>query len=62
MSALFILQECDEPGFNEFLRYLRGRTKEEAFRLGYEMAATVTAMNPVPIKLKFEKVETAVES
>ncbi|KAH6917376.1 hypothetical protein BKA70DRAFT_332306 [Coprinopsis sp. MPI-PUGE-AT-0042] len=36
--------------------YLRGRTKEEAFRIGYEIADTVTAMNPTPIKLKFEKV------
>jgi len=36
-------------------RYLRGRTKEEAFRIGHEIADTVTAMNPVPIKLKFEK-------
>ncbi|TFK30449.1 hypothetical protein FA15DRAFT_607802 [Coprinopsis marcescibilis] len=36
--------------------YLRGRTKDEAFRIGYEIADTVTAMNPAPIKLKFEKV------
>lgn len=36
--------------------YLRGKTKEEAFRIGYEIAETVTAMNPAPIKLKFEKV------
>ncbi|KAG2023486.1 delta DNA polymerase [Coprinopsis cinerea AmutBmut pab1-1] len=36
--------------------YLRGRTKEEAFRIGHDIADTVTAMNPVPIKLKFEKV------
>ncbi|KAF6766026.1 hypothetical protein DFP72DRAFT_4246 [Ephemerocybe angulata] len=36
--------------------YLRGKTKEEAFRIGYEMADAVTALNPAPIKLKFEKV------
>ncbi|KAG8701368.1 DNA polymerase zeta [Ceratobasidium sp. 395] len=36
--------------------YLPGRTKEEAFRLGNEIADTVTAANPPPIKLKFEKV------
>ena len=36
--------------------YLRGKTKEEAFRIGYEMADAVTAMNPAPVKLKFEKV------
>lgn len=36
--------------------YLPGKTKEEAFALGYEIADTITAMNPAPIKLKFEKV------
>lgn len=36
--------------------YLRGKTKEQAFRIGYEMADTITVMNPAPIKLKFEKV------
>ncbi|KAG9128322.1 DNA polymerase zeta [Ceratobasidium sp. 392] len=36
--------------------YLPGRTKEQAFRLGNEIADTVTAANPPPIKLKFEKV------
>ena len=36
--------------------YLRGKTKEQAFRIGYEMADIITAMNPAPIKLKFEKV------
>ncbi|KAF8846392.1 hypothetical protein BDN67DRAFT_940224 [Paxillus ammoniavirescens] len=36
--------------------YLKGRTKEQAFMLGHEIADTITAMNPAPIKLKFEKV------
>ena len=36
--------------------YLRGKTKEQAFRIGQDIADTVTAMNPAPIKLKFEKV------
>ncbi|PWY98545.1 putative catalytic subunit of DNA polymerase zeta UPR-1 [Testicularia cyperi] len=36
--------------------YLPGRTKEEAFRLGNEIADTVTSLNPRPVKLKFEKV------
>ncbi|TRM66323.1 hypothetical protein BD626DRAFT_613855 [Schizophyllum amplum] len=36
--------------------YLLGKTKEQAFRIGYEMADTITALNPKPIKLKFEKV------
>lgn len=36
--------------------YLRGRTKDQAFRIGYDISDTITAMNPAPIKLKFEKV------
>lgn len=36
--------------------YLKGRTKEEAFNIGDEIAKTITSMNPRPVKLKFEKV------
>lgn len=36
--------------------YLKGRTREQAFDLGEEIANTITKMNPRPIKLKFEKV------
>jgi len=36
--------------------YLPGKTKEQAFRIGYDISDTITAMNPAPIKLKFEKV------
>lgn len=36
--------------------YLRGKTKEQAFRIGYNISEAITAMNPAPIKLKFEKV------
>lgn len=36
--------------------YLKGRTKEQAFDIGKEIADTVTKMNPKPVKLKFEKV------
>jgi DNA polymerase zeta len=36
--------------------YLPGRTKEDAFRIGQAMADAVTADNPAPVKLKFEKV------
>ena len=35
---------------------LPGRTKQQAFTLGQEIADTVTAMFPKPMKLKFEKV------
>lgn len=36
--------------------YLKGRTKDQAFDIGNEIAQTITKMNPRPIKLKFEKV------
>lgn len=36
--------------------YLAGRTRDEAFTIGEEIAQTVTKMNPRPVKLKFEKV------
>lgn len=35
---------------------LRGRSRLEAFRIGREMEQAVTALNPKPVKLKFEKV------
>ena len=36
--------------------YLKGRTKDEAFDIGKEIAKTITDINPRPVKLKFEKV------
>jgi DNA polymerase elongation subunit (family B) len=35
---------------------LPGRSREEAFRIGAEMASAVTAANPPPVTLKMEKV------
>ena len=35
---------------------LPGRTKDEAFTIGQEIADAVTADNPKPVKLRFEKV------
>ena len=35
---------------------LKGRTKDQAFDIGEEMARVITEMNPKPMKLKFEKV------
>jgi DNA polymerase zeta len=35
---------------------LPGASKADAFRIGREIAAEVTAANPDPVKLKFEKV------
>lgn len=36
--------------------YLKGRTREQAFEVGNEIAKAITDINPRPIKLKFEKV------
>lgn len=36
--------------------YLKGRTRDEAFDIGEEIAKAVTDINPHPVKLKFEKV------
>jgi DNA polymerase zeta len=36
--------------------YLKGRTRDDAFKIGNEIAKAVTDVNPRPIKLKFEKV------
>ncbi|KXT16901.1 hypothetical protein AC579_4724 [Pseudocercospora musae] len=36
--------------------YLKGRTRDDAFKIGDEIAKAVTDMNPRPVKLKFEKV------
>ncbi|ETL80985.1 hypothetical protein L917_18572 [Phytophthora nicotianae] len=35
---------------------LKGRSKQDAFRIGQEIAAAVTASNPRPVTLKLEKV------
>ena len=40
--------------------YLKGKTKEQAFRIGHDIADAITRLNPVPIKLKFEKVRNFV--
>ncbi|XP_057871729.2 DNA polymerase zeta catalytic subunit isoform X2 [Cryptomeria japonica] len=35
---------------------LKGRTREEAFRIGQQIASAITAINPKPVTLKMEKV------
>jgi len=35
---------------------VKGASKETAFRIGQEIIDEVTASNPKPVKLKFEKV------
>ena len=37
---------------------VKGATKEEAFKIGNEIVDAVTAENPKPVKLKFEKVSS----
>ncbi|KAJ8603904.1 hypothetical protein MRB53_042039 [Persea americana] len=36
--------------------HLKGRTRDQAFTIGNEIAEAITKMNPRPVKLKFEKV------
>lgn len=36
--------------------HLEGKTKDEAFKIGNEIAEVVTSQNPHPVRLKFEKV------
>ena len=36
--------------------YLKGRTRDQAFDIGEDIADTITKMSPRPVKLKFEKV------
>ncbi|POR32129.1 DNA polymerase [Tolypocladium paradoxum] len=36
--------------------YLKGRSRDQAFDIGNEIAKAITEMNPRPVKLKFEKV------
>ena len=36
--------------------HLPGRSREDAFKIGQEIADAVTSQNPRPMKLKFEKV------
>jgi DNA polymerase zeta len=36
--------------------HLKGRTKDDAFKIGEEIAKAVTDTNPRPVKLRFEKV------
>lgn len=43
--------------FGSMFVLLKGATKEQAFKIGKEIAEAVTATNPKPIKLKFEKVD-----
>ncbi|KAJ7492610.1 hypothetical protein FB451DRAFT_1022509 [Mycena latifolia] len=41
---------------NATFRHLPGKTKDQAFRIGHDIADTITSSNPSPVKLKFEKV------
>jgi DNA polymerase zeta len=49
------LQICYGDTDSMFIE-LKGRSKEEAFRIGKDIAATITAMSPKDVVLKFEKV------
>lgn len=45
-----------DPACFHFIPCKQGRTREEAFRIGAEIASAVTAANPPPVTLKMEKV------
>ncbi len=44
------------PPADSLFVLLPGRSREEAFRIGAEIAKAVTAANPPPVTLKMEKV------
>jgi len=48
-EILYRIKECG------LVAVVRAETKEEAFKIGQEIAATVTSSNPKPVKLNFEK-------
>lgn len=63
MKAINIIDATDKWGArvvygdtDSLFIYLKGKTKEQAFRIGQDIADTITALNPPPVKLKFEKV------
>jgi DNA polymerase zeta len=63
MQAIRVIESTDKWGSkvvygdtDSLFIYMPGKTKEQAFRIGNDIADTITAMNPAPIKLKFEKV------
>ncbi|KAK2999169.1 hypothetical protein RJ639_023044 [Escallonia herrerae] len=45
-----------EMTFRACVVLLKGRSVEESFKIGYEIASSVSAMNPSPVVLKMEKV------
>ena len=48
--------EVDYGDTDSLFIHFPGKTKDQAFDIGQEIAKTVTNMNPEPVKLKFEKV------
>jgi DNA polymerase zeta len=63
MQAIRVIESTDKWGSkvvygdtDSLFIYMPGKTKEQAFRIGNDIADTITALNPAPIKLKFEKV------
>jgi len=63
LQAVRIINSCPKWGAqvvygdtDSLFVYLRGRTKAQAFKIGNDIADSITALNPFPIKLKFEKV------
>ena len=63
MKSLIILCACSDDtqvhirriACSLFIEF-KGKSKDAAFKLGQEIADAVTAANPKPVKLRFEKV------
>jgi DNA polymerase elongation subunit (family B) len=52
---VFLVSKCNYLCCSMFV-LLKGRSREEAIRIGKEIASSITAINPDPVTLKFEKV------
>ena len=50
------MTECRTVVLSSMFVLLEGRTKDEAFMIGQQIADAVTNDNPKPVKLKLEKV------
>ena len=55
-GAMDVMGSCVAAPADSLFVLLPGRSREEAFRIGNDIAQAVTAVNPPPVTLKMEKV------
>lgn len=53
---MYKFQSPNNLTFCSMFVLLKGRSRKEAFQIGNEIAAAISAMNPHPVALKMEKV------